>query len=215
MAQADHPHRQDVAALAPKVAEAIRGVLKHQHAAARSAAVAGGKAVLDQKAETAKLRTALLPHVVSAVHTGAKRVAKVAGSGTPSPDTNIAGAWAYKAATQWTATTAAGLAELTTGTGTRAVSAVDHLFDKRAGLATLAGLGIISNAINSGAVNYAQTLTAPPDKTWAVTDDKPCAACAAADGESVAATADFSNGAPFPSIHDGCMCTVDFSPPGG
>ena len=215
MAQAEHPHRQDVQGLAPKVAEAVRGVLKHQHAAARSAAAAGGKSAFNHKAETARLKAAVLPGFVAAVGIGAKRVAKASGGGTPSPDTDHAGALAWLFATQWTTTTANQLAELTTGTGTQAVSAVDHLFDVRAGLASLAVGTVLSNAINRGAVSYAQTLTAPPDKTSSVTDTNPCAVCQAVTGETVPATEDFSNGAPNGPFHDGCMCTVTFTPHGG
>lgn len=210
MAQADH--RGDVAALSPRVAAAVRSVVKQQHTAARSAAAAGGKPVFDHKAETAKLKAAVLPGFVAAVHVGAKRAAKAAGAGTPSPDTNLAGAWAYKFATQWQTTTAGQVAELTTGTGTAATAAVDHLFDIRTGLAAAAASVVISNAINSGGVHYANGQTVPLDKTWSVTDGNPCPACTEATGQSVATTADFANGAPHGPIHAGCMCSVTFTP---
>lgn len=181
-------HRADVERLAGPLEEALRAHLKTQTR-------------FDAKSENAKLKSVILPHVTKAVQTGAVRVASVLGKGTPSPTTTLAGAWSYKAATQINSTTAGQLA--TTATP-------DGVFSARDALMGAVALSIISNAINSGAVNYAKT--APVTKTWTVTDSHPCTACSSVDGETVAGGETFSNGAPHGPIHDGCMCSVTFTP---
>lgn len=183
------------------MAKAVKAVLSKQRSALRSLTL--------PKNATSAMKAAVLPSIVKAVGKGAQRVADVAGTGTVSPTTTIAGAWAFKFAQQTTDTTQGQLDDLTEDTD----DAVDQLFDTRADLALAMVATILSNAINSGAQNYAVSLpeTAQPQKTWEVTDDHPCTDCSSVDGETVPAATDFSNGAPFPAIHSGCMCTTSWT----
>ncbi len=193
-------HRADVDRITPGLADALKSHLEAQ----RKKKVK--RVVLDSKAENAQLKAAILPHTTAAVKTGAARVASVLGKGTPSPTTTLAGAWAYKAAAQINTTTQGAVDT----TDTESTGTVTHAFDVRVGAVAAMAAGIISNAINSGAFNYAKTSTTATAKTWEVTDDNPCATCSEVTGETVPSATDFSNGAPFPSIHSGCMCTVSF-----
>ena len=202
-----HPHRKDVEKLAPKMAEAVKGVL-----ATQKASVSATSPKLDTATETSNTKAAVLPAITAAVGVGAARVASVLGTAAPEADADIAGAWAYKFADQLTTTTQGQLDALDDDATDDDVAA---LFDARSSLADDMVNTILSNAINSGAQNYAETLPADtqPTKTSVVTDDHPCTECESVTGESVPAATTFSNGKPNGAYHPGCMCTVDWSSP--
>lgn len=198
-------HRADVAKLAPALATAIRGVLADQKAALTKRA-----AKLSAKDEVAKTKAAVLPSLTKAVGIGAARAAAVTGATAPTPNTDLAGAWSYKFADQFTTTTQKQLDDLTDTADTDDVAGV---LDARAGLALAMATTIVSNAINAGGQDYAATLpqTAQPTKTSVVTDDNPCTECSSVTSETVPASENFSNGSPHGPYHVGCNCTVDWT----
>lgn len=200
-------HRDDVARTSPPAAKALREVF----AAQKAWLTAGkGRRRLLKVDEVRKTKAALLPAFTKAVGIGADRVAKATGPvrRSSAPTGDVAGALAFRAATQITDTTQGQLDALTETATTADVAGV---LDGRSARADLIAAGIISNAINAGANAAAATAPSTPTKTWTVTDDDPCPECAAADGETVPAGTDFANGAPYPGIHPSCHCTLAWS----
>lgn len=205
MTTAAAQHRADVAKLSPGLASAIRQRLTVQQKKAVGAMRAWTG--LNGRAETAGLRTAVLPAITAAVGTGSARVATAAGTTAPTPDATLAGALAWKFATQFTATTLDQLAALPS---LPSADDLDTLFSVRLAAAAAAAAWMVSESINAGAQHYATSLPtgSVPDKTWIVTGAHPCPTCAEVDGETVPGNHDFRNGAPHGALHSGCQCTV-------
>ncbi|MGH9082332.1 MAG: HK97 family phage prohead protease [Acidimicrobiales bacterium] len=201
---AGEQHRRDIARIAPKMAQAIRQVLESQKASVGRAQTP----LAVPSAKVTKTKLAVLPAILTAVGTGAARVGAVVGT-KPEPNTDLAGALAYKFATQFTATTQKQLDEQAPTEDPGDVLAA------RIALADVIAATVISNALNGGAQNCATSLPAHEvlDKTWVVTDSHPCVECAGVDGDTVPGNKRFANGAPHGPIHSGCTCTVAWSRP--